>query len=257
MLQPIFAFSNFSHRVARTPEHVWDESPGPRQSVDRGTVGSILRLAWALHVLDGRDALKHMKRHLKEEEEAENDEHSNREDATGRQEALVLATNSVEEEQTELLDEKRDGNAIDGTTVDILVDLRPLVGEVDVVSVHSVLHDHVEESEGSNQRADDGVGDREGENEQEPAVVDPERKLVDDSFPHRADFRLGAREAESHRVHDQLRKSDELEPRPHQSRSGDVVDEKSPIIRQKDALPVDRVFVRIWVIIGLSLLLQN
>jgi len=60
--------------------------------------------------------------------------------------------------------------------VDVLVDLGALVGKVDVVPVHPVLHDQVEETEGGDQGADDGVGDGEGKDKENPAVVDPEGK---------------------------------------------------------------------------------
>ena len=41
--------------------------------------------------------------------------------------------------------------------MDVLVDLGALVGEVDVVPVHPVLHDHVEEAKGGDQGTDDRV----------------------------------------------------------------------------------------------------
>ena len=40
-----------------------------------------------------------------------------------------------------------------------LIDFRPLVGKVDVVLVCALLHQHVEEAEGGDQRADHRVGD--------------------------------------------------------------------------------------------------
>ncbi len=40
-----------------------------------------------------------------------------------------------------------------------LIDLGALVGKVDVVLVRALLHQHVEEAEGSDQRTDHGVRD--------------------------------------------------------------------------------------------------
>ena len=47
----------------------------------------------------------------------------------------------VEEEEDELLDEEGDDDAVNGRRVDVLVDLRRLVREVEVVAVDAVLHD--------------------------------------------------------------------------------------------------------------------
>jgi len=131
-----------------------------------------------------------VEKHLDKEEEAKDDKHGYGKDGPGGQQAFLLVPHGVEEEQTELLYEQGDDDTVDGTAVDVLVDLGTLVGKVDVVPVHSVLHDQVEETEGGDQGTDDRVGDGEGEDKENPAVVDPEWKLVDDRLPHRTDFSL-------------------------------------------------------------------
>ena len=125
-----------------------------------------------------------MEKHLDKEEEAKDDKHGDGKDGPGGQQAFLLVPHGVEEEQTELLYEQGDDDTVDGTAVDVLVNLGSLVGKVDVVPVHPVLHDQVEETEGGDQGTDDRVGDSEGEHEENPAVVDPKWKLVDDRLPH-------------------------------------------------------------------------
>ena len=48
--------------------------------------------------------LKHVEKHLDEEEEAKDDKHGDGKDCAGRQQPLLLVPHGVEEEQTELLD---------------------------------------------------------------------------------------------------------------------------------------------------------
>ena len=98
-----------------------------------------------------------MEKHLSNEEQTEYCEHGDAEYGPGRQQSVVLAPDGVEEEQHELLDEKRDAHTVDCAAVDVLVDLGALVGEVDVVPVHPVLHDHVEQAKGGDQGTDDRV----------------------------------------------------------------------------------------------------
>ena len=83
-----------------------------------------------------------------------------------------------------MLNEERDADTVDSAAVDVLVDLAPLVGEVEIVPVHAVLDDEVGETKGGDEGADDGVGDGESEHEQHPGVVDTEGELVDDGSPH-------------------------------------------------------------------------
>ena len=108
--------------------------------------------------------LERMEEHLSHEEKGEDGEHGDAEDGSGREEApAILAPHRVEEHENELLDKERDTHAVDSAAVDVLVDLGPLVGEVDVVPVHGVLHQEVEQAEGGDQGADDRVGDGQGE----------------------------------------------------------------------------------------------
>ena len=123
--------------------------------------------------------LERMEEHLSHEEKREDGEHGDAEDGSGREEApAILAPHRVEEHENELLDKERDTDAVDSAAVDVLVDLGPLVGEVDVVPVHSVLHDKVEQAEGSDEGTDDGVGDPHGKYQKHPAVIVPEHELV-------------------------------------------------------------------------------
>ena len=124
------------------------------------------------------------------EENYKDDKHGDGEDGSWGEQALLLVPHRVEEQQAELLDQQRDDDTVDRTTMDVLVDLGTLVGKVDVIPVHPMLHDQVEKTEGGDEGADDGVGNSEGEHEENPAVVDPEGKLVDDRLPHRADLSL-------------------------------------------------------------------
>ena len=115
-------------------------------------------------------------------EEQEDEEHKHDQAENGpRREYLgrvgVLRPEDVEEEQDGLLDEQGDDDAVDGRGVDVLVDLGALVGEVQVVAVDAVLHDEIEEAEGGDKRADDGVGRGQRKDQQLPAVVEAERKL--------------------------------------------------------------------------------
>lgn len=112
--------------------------------------------------------------------------------------------------------------------MDILVDLRSLVGKVDVVPVHSVFDDEVEESERSDERTDDSVGDSEGEHQQHPGVVHAEGELVKNgsSDGGNLSFRLGA--AQSEGVHEELWKPHDLQACPYQGAGGHVVDKKKP-----------------------------
>ena len=133
-----------------------------------------------------------MEKHLSNEEQTEYCEHGDAEYGPGRQQSVVLAPDGVEEEQHELLDEKRDAHTVDCAAVNVLVDLGALVGEVDVVSVHCVLDEEVEESEGGDEGADDGVGDGQREHQQHPRVVHAEGELVDDGAADRRDLGRGA-----------------------------------------------------------------
>ena len=75
-----------------------------------------------------------MEEHLGHEEKREDGKHGDAKDGSGWEEAVtVFAPDGVEEEQDELLDEEGDADTVDGTAVDVLVDLRSLVGKVDVV----------------------------------------------------------------------------------------------------------------------------
>ena len=111
-----------------------------------------------------------------------------------------------------------------------------------------MLDDEVEEAEGSDEGTDDGVADRESEDQKHPGVIDSERELVEDcsSDGGNLSFRLGP--AQSEGVHEELRDPHDLQAGPYQGTGGDVVDKESAVVREEDALPVDAV-IRISVII--------
>ena len=75
-----------------------------------------------------------MEEHLGHEEKREDGKHGDAKDGSWWQETVtVFAPDGVEEKQDQLLDQKGDADAVNGTAVDVLVDLRSLVGKVDVV----------------------------------------------------------------------------------------------------------------------------
>ena len=75
-----------------------------------------------------------MEEHLGHEEKREDCEHRYTKNGSRRQETVaVFAPDGVEEKQDQLLDEERDADTVHGAPVDVLVDLRSLVGKVDVV----------------------------------------------------------------------------------------------------------------------------
>ena len=199
-----------------------------------------------------------MEEHLGHKEKGEDSEHGDAEDRSGREETLaVLAPHRVEEEQDQLLDEERDADTVHSAAVDVLVNLGPLVGEVDVVPVHRVLHQEVEQAEGSDERTDDSVGDCEGKHQQHPGVVDPEGELVEDRSSHRGNlsFRFGTAEPEG--VHEQLGEPHDLQAGPDEGAGGDVVDEKCAVVREENALPVDGVLVSVIILVLLDDLLKE
>ena len=202
--------------------------------------------------------LERMEEHLSHEEKREDGEHGDAEDGSGREEApAILAPHRVEEHENELLDKERDTDAVDSAAVDVLVDLGPLVGEVDVVPVHSVLHDKVEQAEGSDEGTDDGVGDGESEDQQHPGVVDPEGELVEDCSSDGGDLRNRFGTAQPEGVHEELGEPHDLQAGPDEGAGGDVVDEECSIVREEDALPVDGVLVPVVVLVLLDHLLEK
>ena len=75
-----------------------------------------------------------MEEHLGHEEKREDGEHCDAEDGSGwKKTVTVLAPDGVEEKQDKLLNEKGDADTVHSTPVDVLVDLRSLVGKVNVV----------------------------------------------------------------------------------------------------------------------------
>ena len=134
--------------------------------------------------------------------------------------------------------------------MDVLVDLGSLVGEVDVVPVHGVLHQEVEQAEGGDQGADDGVGDGQGEHQQHPGVVHSKGKLINNCFSDTGYFRFGFSRTQSDSVHEQFRKSDNFKSSPNESTSSDIVDKECSIVRKKDTLPVDG-----WMVVIIFLIL--
>ena len=183
-----------------------------------------------------------MEKHLRCEEKTEDGEHGDAEDGLGWV-RVWWCSDGVEEQEKQLLNEERDADTVDSAAVDVLVDLAPLVGEVEIVPVHAVLDDEVGETKGGDEGADDGVGDGESEHEQHPGVVDTEGELVDDGSPHTGYLGGGPGWAESHRVHEQLREPHNLQTSPNQSAGGHIVDEECSVVREEDALPVDDVCV--------------
>ena len=114
-----------------------------------------------------------------------------------------------------------------------------------VLPVHSMFDDEVEESEGSDERTDDRVGDSKSEHQQHPGVVNSEGELVEDGSSNGGylRFRLGA--AQSQGVHEELRKPHDLQAGPHQRASCHVVNEEGSVVWQEDALPVGVIVFRI------------
>ena len=155
-----------------------------------------------------------------------------------------------------MLDQKGDADAVNGTAVDVLVDLRSLVGKVDVVPVnrkvwifnflkrivspvHSMFDDEVEESEGSDERTDDSVGDSKSEHQQHPGVVNSEGELVENCSSNGGNLRLRFGAAQSECVHEELWEPHDLQSRPYEGTGSDVVHKESPVVREEDTLPVD------------------
>ena len=180
-----------------------------------------------------------MEEHLRKKQKTEDCEHRDGEDGPWREQGLVLVSDRVEEEKHQLLDQQGDADAVDCAAVDVLVDLGSFVGKVDVVSVHRVLDQEVGEAEGGDQGADDGVGHSHREHQQHPGVVDAERELEHNRFPHAGDLSLGLDRAEPDRVHEELGEPDDLKPGPDEGAGGHVVDEEGAVVRQEDTLPVD------------------
>ncbi len=121
--------------------------------------------------------------------------------------------------------------------MDVLVNLGPLVGKVEVVSVDAVLHHHVEEPEGGDEWADHGVGGRQGKHQEHPAVVEAEGELVEVGAPHRR--RLGRRPGEQHAhgVHEQLGEAHQLQRGADEGRGDDVVHEERAVVGKEYAAP--------------------
>ena len=76
-----------------------------------------------------------------------------------------------------------------------------LVGIINVVSVHQMLHEEVEESKGRNEGTDDAVGGRQGKDEQHPAVVEAEWILVEGGLADRRGLGGASSAAHSNSVH--------------------------------------------------------
>ena len=89
-----------------------------------------------------------MKKYLNQKKEAKDGEHSYGKDCPRWKKSILIASSQcVEEKKNELLKKQGDHDTIDSTTVDILVDFRSLVSKVDIVTVNTVFHDHVEQTE--------------------------------------------------------------------------------------------------------------
>ena len=88
-----------------------------------------------------------MEKYLNEKKEAKDGEHGNGKDCPWWKESILIASSQcVEEKKNELLKKQRDHDTIDSTTMDVLVDFRSLVSKVNIVSVNTVFHDHVEQT---------------------------------------------------------------------------------------------------------------
>jgi len=202
--------------------------------------------------LDRGHSLEYIEEHLDEEEETEDGEHGDGEDGLGREEALVAVPHGVEEEENELLQQQGDHDTVDSAAMNVLVDLGSLVGEVDVVPVHAMLNDEIEEAKGRDQGADHRVGHSQGEDEEHPAVVDPVGELVGDGLAHAADLSLAPGETKTNGVHEQLGESQELQSCPNKSAGYDIVDEEGSVVGEKDALPVDCSIGRVFTLDNLD-----
>jgi len=97
-----------------------------------------------------------VEKYLNEKKEAKDGEHGYGKDCPRWKESILIASSQcVEEKKNELLKKQGDHDTIDSTTVDVLVDFRSLVSKVNIVSVDTVFHDHVEQTEGCDERTDD------------------------------------------------------------------------------------------------------
>jgi hypothetical protein len=77
-----------------------------------------------------------------------------------------------------LLYQEADNDHINSRGMYVLVDLGPLVGVVEVVSIHSMLHDQVKQAKRGNQGANDSIGNTECKYQQHPTVIESEREFV-------------------------------------------------------------------------------
>ena len=73
--------------------------------------------------------LKCMEKHLSSKQKTKYCEHGDTEDCSSGV-GIIGVTDGVEEEQEELLDEQRDADTVDSTSMDILVDFGSFVGKV-------------------------------------------------------------------------------------------------------------------------------
>ena len=102
-----------------------------------------------------------------------------------------------------------------------------------------MFDDEVEESERSDERTDDRVGDSKSEHQQHPGVVNSEGELVENCSSDGGNLRFRFGAAQSEGVHEELWEPHDLQPCPYEGTGGDVVDKESPVVREEDTLPVD------------------
>ena len=126
-------------------------------------------------------------------------------------EGLLQGPDVAEDDHEELEQRHGHDDKVDGSGVHLLVDPAPSVDEGEVVSVHQVLEDEVEETEGCDEGTGEGEHDHHGEDQHHPGVLLPEPELVLDRLPDSWSVRLAARPADLNEIPEQLRESDQLQ----------------------------------------------
>ena len=150
----------------------------------------------------------------------------------------VLGPHEAEEESEDLKEGHGDDHHLDGGGVHLVVDLAPGVDEGQVVLVHEVLEEEVDEAEGSDEGAGHGEHDDHGEDQHHPGVLVSEPELVLDGLPDGGSVGLAPGDADLEEVVEDLAEPDELQTGADEGGGDDVVDEEGPAIREEDALPV-------------------
>ena len=101
-----------------------------------------------------------------------------------------------------------------------------------------MLHNGVKQAEGCDERTGERVSHRDGKDAEEPGVVIAvfEGRLPA-ALAQRVTLGRRARHHQLEAVEEQLGEAHQFQRRPHQRRRDDVIHEKRPVVRQKDAAP--------------------